>query len=111
MDASNEVLLVGRLAAAAQERELPSGDLLTTWRLVVDRPPRTLPEGVRQPSIDTFDCATWSAGVRKQVAAYSPGDVLRVEGALRRRFWRAGTSAASRYEVEVTRVKRVAKAA
>ncbi len=35
----NEVLLVGRVAAVAEERELPSGDLLSTFRLVVDRPP------------------------------------------------------------------------
>ena len=34
-----------------------------------------------------------------------------VEGALRRRFWRAGGTLASRYEVEALRARRVTKAA
>jgi single-strand DNA-binding protein len=35
----NEVYLVGRLSGEPIERELPSGDLLLSWRLVVDRAP------------------------------------------------------------------------
>ncbi|MDT7548546.1 MAG: hypothetical protein QOE84_940, partial [Actinomycetota bacterium] len=43
--ARNEVALVGRVSAPAEERVLPSGDVLLTWRVVVDRPPprRTMP--------------------------------------------------------------------
>jgi len=39
---ANEVLLIGRLAAEPVRRELPSGDTLVSFRLVVDRlpPPR-----------------------------------------------------------------------
>src|SRR4051794_27078795 len=33
----NEVLLVGRLSAAPEQRVLPSGDEITVWRLVVAR--------------------------------------------------------------------------
>ena len=73
----NQVQLVGRLAADAVQRELPSGDRLATFRLVIDRP---------------------------------DSDVLRVDGELRRRFWRAGAGVASRYEVEVGAARRLAKA-
>ncbi|MCW2600621.1 MAG: Single-stranded DNA-binding protein [Frankiales bacterium] len=109
----NEVALVGRLAAPAEDRELPSGDVLTTWRLVVGRPPskRPLPEGVRPTTIDTLECVAWTSGVQRSAAGWAAGDVLAVEGALRRRFWRAPTGASSRYEVEVTKAKRLAKAA
>lgn len=109
--AHNEVLLVGRLGAAPEERELPSGDVLVTFRLVVDRPERTLPEGVRPVSVDTLDCVAWTPALRRTVSSWEAGDGVRVEGALRRRFWRAGAGAASRYEVEVVRAKRVQRAA
>ena len=109
----NEVTLVGRVSAPPQERTLPSGDVLLIWRLVVDRPPgrRPVPEGVRVVSTDTFDCVAWTGGVRRSARAFAPGDVVRVEGALRRRFWRAGSSAASKCEVEVAAARRLAKAA
>lgn len=101
----NEVHLVGRLAAEAVDRQLPSGDTLTTFRLVVDRPERA-----PGPRVDTVDCATWRGDVRRTLASWSPGDVVRVDGELRRRFWRAGAGSASRYEVEVSRAKRLVRA-
>lgn len=108
----NEVYLVGRLAAAATDRALPSGDVLTTWRLVVDRPParRKEPSGVRPVTMDTLECVAWTSAVRRSAARWAPGDVLSVEGMLHRRFWRAATGASSRYEVEVTKVKRLSRA-
>lgn len=108
----NEVLLVGRLSASPQERQLPSGDTFTSWRLVVDRPPgrRRPPGGVRPVTVDAVDCVGWSAALRKAAAGWGPGDVVEVAGSLRRRFWRAPTGAASRYEVEVARARRVSRA-
>lgn len=108
----NEVVLVGRVAAEAQERAMPSGDTLLSWRLVVDRPPpkRPVPEGMRPPTIDTIDCVAWASGVRRTAAGFSAGDVVSVVGALRRRFWRAGSGPVSRYEVEVASVKRLRRA-
>jgi single-strand DNA-binding protein len=108
----NEVVLVGRLAAAAEGRELPSGDLLTSWRLVVDRPPsrRRPPEGVRPATVDTLDCVAWLGGVQRSAVAWVPGDLIAVEGALRRRFWRGASGSSSRYEVEVTKARRVSRA-
>ena len=50
------------------------------------------------------------ASFQRVVSRLVPGDVVEVEGSLRRRFWRVGAGAASRSEVEVTRVRRVASA-
>ena len=105
----NEVVLQGRLAAAPVERELPSGDAITTWRLVVPRTSgqRPPPEGVRVTSVDTLDCVAWTPAARRGIRRAEAGDLLAVEGALRRRFWRAGSGVASRCEVEVARVRRI----
>ncbi len=102
--AHNEVSLVGRLSAPAEERVLPSGDAMVTWRLVVRRPPSPR---AGAPSVDTIDCASFRADVRRSAAKWSADDVLEVTGALRRRFWRGGSGAASRTEVEVASVRRV----
>ncbi|GAC1444142.1 MAG: hypothetical protein NVS3B26_11240 [Mycobacteriales bacterium] len=109
---SNEVTLVGRVSAPAHECALPSGDVLTAWRLVVDRPPsrRTMPVGTRAVTIDTIDCVAWAAGVRRTVRSFAAGDVVRVQGSLRRRFWRGGGGLSSRCEVEVGSAKRLRRA-
>jgi single-strand DNA-binding protein len=111
--ARNEVLLVGRVSATAEERELPSGDVLAVWRLVVDRPPprRPAPPGVRLPTSDTLVCVAWSARLRRTAAGFSPGDVVEVSGSLRQRYWRAGSSLAGRTEVEVSSLRRLSRAA
>lgn len=118
---------MGRVAAADEQRELPSGDQVCTFRLVVDRPPPALrssrsaaglpasasPEGrtrARTVPVDTLDCAGWTAGVRRTARGLAAGDVVQVSGALRRRFWRAGPATASRCEVEVTSLRRLVRA-
>ncbi len=106
----NEVLLVGRVPAAPEERVLPSGDVLVSWRVVVARVPvRRPPDGVRSPTVDTLDCVAWTASARRAASALVADDVVEVSGALRRRFWRAGAGAASRCEVEVSSVRRVSR--
>lgn len=111
LQARNEVVLVGRVSGEPEQRELPSGDLLVAWRVVVDRPPggRRPPPGVRATTVDTLDCVAWTAGVRRTARSLAEGDVVEVSGALRRRFWRAGAGAASRCEVEVAQVVRLSK--
>jgi single-strand DNA-binding protein len=94
----NEVVLVGRLSTTAEERELPSGDVVVSWRLVVERPPDAERNG-----IDVLDCAAFGARVRRAAMKWQPGTQIQVEGALRRRFWRSPSGTASRYEVEVSR--------
>jgi len=106
----NEVLLVGRLAAAPMTRELPSGDLVVLCRLVVSRPAVRSPRRIaRATSLDTIDCAAWSGAARRTVTAWHAGDLVQVTGALRRRFWRTAAGAASRYEVEVARGRRLSR--
>lgn len=101
----NEVHLVGRLAGA-RDRVLPSGDRLLAFRLVVPRcsPPRP------GPTVDTIDCVGRADTVRADVLKWASGDLVGVEGALRRRFWRTGAGLASRYEVEVATAHRLAVA-
>ena len=110
--ARNEVLLVGRVSGTPEQRELPSGDSIVAWRIVVDRiPARPRPEGVRGPTVETFDCVAWTPGLRRTARGLADGDVVELEGALRRRFWRAGAAAVSRYELEVRRVRRLRRQA
>ena len=108
----NEVLLVGRLAAEPEERALPSGDLLSTFRIVVDRPAPARSTGSRGVTVDTLDCVARSAALRRAAQGWRAGDVLEVHGALHRRFFRtSGGATGSRYEVEVARGKRLVRAA
>lgn len=103
----NAVQLVGRLADATVLRPLPSGDMLLTFRVVVDREP------VRSETrrrVDALDCVAWSARVQRSVAGWSPGDLVQLEGQLRRRFRRADTGPVSKVEVEVVRARRLRRA-
>lgn len=104
MDEVNTVHLVGRVAAAGEPRELPSGDVVVMLRVVVPRPARR----TNGASVDTIDVACWSARVRRAALRCAVGDHVEVDGALRRRFFRAGGAVASRYEVEATTVRRLA---
>ncbi|NJP29470.1 single-stranded DNA-binding protein [Microbispora hainanensis] len=99
----NEVVLAGRLSMEPAHRELPGGALLTQWRLAVRRPGS---RSGRQRS-DAIECATIDDGVRAMLAGWQRDDLVEVEGALRRRWWRGG----SRYEIEVRTARRVETAA
>ncbi|HEX2175066.1 MAG TPA: single-stranded DNA-binding protein [Nocardioidaceae bacterium] len=99
----NAVTLRGRLAAEPEERDLPSGDLLLTFRLVVDRPASP---GRQRRQVDTIDCAAWSGRVQRTVRSWNAGETVTVEGHLRRRFRRSDSGPTSRVEVEVTRGRR-----
>jgi single-strand DNA-binding protein len=112
LEARNEVLVVGRLSAPAQERVLPSGDVIATWRVIVDRPvdrPVSRPSagGAGRAQQDTVECVAWRAGLRRAALRWAPGELVHVEGALRRRFWRGPGGVSSRYEIEVGTARRV----
>ncbi len=106
--AVNEVRLRGRLAAASYEIPLPSGDVAASFRLVVDRP-ASRRRGTTGARVDALECTAFSADLRRKVARFDAGDVVEVEGALQRRFFRSGGGAASRYDVVVTSISRVAR--
>jgi len=108
----NEVRLVGRLAVEPVQKDLPSGDPLVSFRLVVERDARSRRSAAnggssRSPTVDTLDCSAWRRDVQRTMARVEAGEVLEVTGALRRRFWRTGSGAAGRSEVEVLRVRRL----
>ena len=104
----NEVTLVGRVSAAPERRDLPSGDQLVTLRVVVDRPPQ---KGVTKRAVDVIDVACWTRRTQRTASGLEPDDAVRVEGALRRRFFAAAGGRASRYEVEASRLVRVSRSA
>lgn len=105
----NEIRLVGRVAAEPQATMLPSGDELVSVRLVVERP-RAAIDGTRRASVDTVSCVAWTPRERRSLQRWEEDDIVEVTGALRRRFWRSAEGSRNRYEVEVTRAMRLARA-
>lgn len=101
---SASVVLVGRLGTRIDERVLPSGDVITVFTIVVDRP-RAAAGKVR---VDSIPCQSGRAGVVRRLASIEPGEWVRAEGVLRRRFWRAGAGLGSAMEVDVSRLQREA---
>src|SRR5690349_9836432 len=91
--ACNEVRLVGRVSRTPEERVLPSGDSVWTFRVVV---PRDRAGGKSRQTVDAIECAAWSTRARRSASTWSADDVVEVVGALHRRFFRAGGAATSR---------------
>lgn len=107
--AANEVHLVGRLSAPAEERTLPSAASMCTFLVVVDRMDSDLRSRQR---VDVLSCVAWTTRLRRQVRAWGEGDVVEIHGSLRKRFFRtAGGSTGSRVEVEVRSARRVRRMA
>lgn len=96
----NQVLLRGRVSGDPQERELPSGSVLVSFRLVVARE-RTAMTAASKPSSDWVECTAWGARVRRQAGGWADGDRVEVRGALRRRYFRAGDQSRTSIEVEM----------
>ena len=106
----NQVVLVGRVSAAPESRELPSGDTVVNFRVVVDRPPARTSKETARRQVDVIDVACWSRRTQRSAGSLDADTQVRVEGALRRRFFSAGDARASRYEVEAERIARVSVA-
>ena len=110
--ACNEVRLLGRVSGDPEEKVLPSGTTLWTFRLVVSRPPaRESTRASTRRAVDVLDCAVWGGRVRRSVATWADGDRVEVSGAVRRRFFRAAGGTASRVEIEVSAGRLVRRAA
>ncbi len=101
----NDVVLRGRLSAQPELRPLPSGDTLLVLKLIVRREnPRP-----RGPRTDVITCVSLQPALQRYAAAWTPDDVVEVEGALQRRFWRTPTGTAVAYEVNVRRGRKVGR--
>lgn len=95
----NCVYLRGRLAAAVEVRDLPSGDALAVFRITVARP------SADRARVDSIECASVRTKVHRALSRAEPGDELEVSGALHRRFWRTPAGPASRYAVDVETIR------
>jgi single-strand DNA-binding protein len=101
----NDVVLRGRLSSPPELRPLPSGDTLLVFKLVVRREnPRP-----RGPKSDVITCVSLLPALLHHAAAWTPDDVVEVEGALQRRFWRTPTGTAVAYEVNCRRGRKVTR--
>ena len=109
-DPLNEVTLRGRVSGDPQSRELPSGSVLVSFRLVLARERTPMTVASKQSS-DWIECAAWGARVRKQALSWRDGDLVEVRGALRRRFFRTGDQGRSSVEVEMLAGRLVRRAA
>jgi single-strand DNA-binding protein len=103
----NEVHLVGKVAAQPEEVELPSGDVLVKWRLVIDRPQAEQRSNRR--AVDVLHCSARKAGIRRSVKTWDPGDIVEIDGVLRRRFFSGDGGGRSLYEVEARSVRRLSR--
>lgn len=95
----NDVLLRGRVSAEATTKELPSGDRVVEFRLIITRAER---EGV-----DTLDIAAWSAKSRKTALALKADQWVEISGSIHRRFWQSPAGLASRWQIEAIEISRI----
>lgn len=100
--AVNDVRLVGRLTGEPSSVELPSGDVLVTFRISVPRADRASAQQGRAQAVDSVPCTVWSPRLRRSVLAWRAGDLVEVSGAVRCRFFQAGGATRSRVEVEAS---------
>ena len=106
-DEVNDVTLVGRLSQPAEERVLPSGDRMWTFRVVVGR----RGAAATRASVDALDCVVWAKRPARSVAGWRAGDQVEVHGSLRRRFFApAAGGRVSRCEVEVASARLIRRA-
>jgi single-strand DNA-binding protein len=102
--AANSVQLVGHVSGEPIERQLPSGDHLVSFRVVV---PRSAAARRRtRQSVDTVECSAWSAKVRRIAVRLAVGELVAVNGELRRTFRRSRGGVRSWVTVDVDRIER-----
>jgi single-strand DNA-binding protein len=99
----NQVFLVGRVTSLAVEKLLPSGDKVVEFRVVIGRDKSR----GRKKEVDSLDIAAWSSKARKSALSLKIDTWVQVSGSVRRRFWRAPTGLASRWQVEASEVVRL----
>jgi single-strand DNA-binding protein len=95
----NDVLLRGRVSQEAVEKELPSGDKVVEFRLIVARD--------KQPGVDTLDIASWSSKSRRAALSLAADDWVEISGSIHRRFWSGPAGLASRWQVEAVEISRI----
>jgi single-strand DNA-binding protein len=95
----NDCLLRGRVSGSPTDRELPSGEHVVEFRLIVTR--------IEREGVDTLDIAAWSARSRRTALSLKPGEWVEVTGSVRRRFWQGPAGLASRWQIEAESITRI----
>ena len=95
----NDLLLRGRVSQEAIEKELPSGDKVVEFRLIVSRE--------KQSGVDTLGIGAWSSKYRRTALTLKADEWIEVSGSIHRRFWSAQTGLASRWQVEAVEISRI----
>lgn len=97
--ALNDVLLRGRVSSLAVEKELPSGDKVMEFRIVIARSDG---EG-----FDTIDISAWSSKLRRTAGSLKNDQWVEVSGSIKRRFWRGAAGLASRWQIDASEISRL----
>jgi single-strand DNA-binding protein len=97
--ALNDVLLRGRVSSTAVEKELPSGDKVAEFRIVIARGDEL--------GFDTIDISAWSSKLRRSASSLKPEEWVEVSGSIKRRFWRSTTGLASRWQIDASEITRL----
>lgn len=97
--ALNDVLLRGRVSSLAVEKELPSGDKVMEFRIVIARSDG---EG-----FDTIDISAWSSKLRRIAGSLKNDQWVEVSGSIKRRFWRGAAGLASRWQIDASEISRL----
>jgi single-strand DNA-binding protein len=95
----NDVLLRGRVSREAVEKELPSGDKVVEFRLIITRE--------KLSGVDTLDIGAWNAKARRSALTLKADEWIEISGSIHRRFWSAPTGLASRWQVEAAEISRI----
>jgi hypothetical protein len=95
----NDVLLRGRVSQEATQKELPSGDKVVEFRLIITRE--------KLSGVDTLDIGAWSAKARRSALTLKADEWVEISGSIHRRFWSAPTGLASRWQVEAAEISRI----
>jgi single-strand DNA-binding protein len=95
----NDLVLRGRVSQEAIEKELPSGDKVVEFRLIVTRE--------KKSGVDTLDIGAWSSKARRTALTLTPDQWVEVSGSIHRRFWSGPTGLASRWQVEAVEITRI----
>ena len=97
--ALNDVLLRGRVSSLAVEKELPSGDKVMEFRIVIARS--------NEEGFDTIDISAWSSKLRRTAGSLKNDQWVEVSGSIKRRFWRGAAGLASRYQIDASEISRL----
>lgn len=101
----NEIHLVGNVDGLPERRVLPSGDEIVALRVAVPRADGERRSN-RSPRHDMFNLTCFSAASRRVGLGLEDGDLVEVEGAMRRSVRRSGSGMTSRMDLEVRVLRR-----